>query len=721
MTTHHRRTAAKIILTTMLLSLPAVAQVSTTDEGLAELWSDFVHYIKIARPDLAGSYGKAIQSSGATPEDIYSVAVNTPDVELLLGRAENMSPEMADIVRSVRLTIEDGYQAMRANPVGIADAIDRLVGSARARVNATNRLLQSGEYAVPQLLLTLTDPATTPQLRTAIIEFLPKLGKDGVRPLAVALQTEDPELQEILARALGEIGYPHSVPRLREVLDTRELLPRTRETFERAIVACGGESALKKPLAELCYDLASSYYDLKASLLPSELPMSNVWYFTGETDVKFVPVPSQIFCDIYAMRMSRLTLKHDPDFYPAVSLWLAANIRKEADLPEGQTDPTRGADQPAAAYYIRASGARYAQEVLQRALEDHDSRVAIPAIEALADTAGTESLLLTTNAGAQPLVQALTYPDRRVRYLAAVSLANALPQAGFEGDDLVMTVLNEALRQTGQKTALIIVEDELKRNQLKDVARGANYEIIDNVDPAKAIVAGYESGGVDLVIISSDPTPGEVVSMLRREEAFATVPIIIAAMNNDSLRTLAKLDGRTVVMGEEVSEGAFGEALGKAVTLTTGTPMTRIDRDIWAVRAAQSVRKLGLAGNRVFDLERSRSMLANALMVETDDVRVAAAEALAVLSSAEAQQAIIALADDKFADELVRISALKALAESARRHGNQLETAHVETILSLVTGNDPQPLREAAAQALGSLDLPSDQIKPLILMTEGHD
>ena len=96
-------------------------------------------------------------------------------------------------------------------------------------------------------------------------------------------------------------------------------------------------------------------------------------------------------------------------------------------------------------------------------------------------------------------------------------------------------------------------------------------------------------------------------------------------------------------------------------------------------------------------------------------------EALAVLASAEAQKSIVTLAGDKFAKLPVRISALKALAESVRRHGNQLEAPQAEVILTIVNGKDPQDLRQAAAQALGAMDLPSDQIKSLILVTAGHD
>ncbi len=723
MTTHQRCTVATIILAILFLSAAATAQDSAAGDSLEKQWDDFVHYVTIARPDLAASFGQAILDSAADPADVYAVAVATENVELLLGRGEKMSAGLGDVVRSLRTVIDDGYQKMRADPVGIADAIARLTGSSgQAILNARDRLLESREYAVPQLLLALMEEGAKPQLRTEIINFLPKLGKDGVRPLTIALQTDDPELLEILARALGEIGYPHAVPRLREAMDTHDLLPRTQAVFKDAIVKCGGQAALEKPLAELYYEQSLGYYNREDSLqADARFDQANVWYFKPIIGVEFIQVPREIFCDIYAMRTSRLALKHDANFYPAVSLWLAANIRKEADLPEGDSDPTRGDDQPSAAYYIRAAGAKYAQEVLRRALDDFDSRVAIPAIEALVDTAGTENLLRTTTGGAQPLVEAMTYPDRHVRYAAALSLANAMPKNTFEGHDLVLTVLNEALRQTGQRTILLIVDDPDRRNLLKDVAREAKFAVIDEPDPAKAIVAGYEAGGVDIVFIASSPPPSSVVAMLRSEDAFAAVPIVIAAMNNDTLRSLAKADGRTVIMGEEVTKETFRNGLKAARPLTTGEPMNRRQRNSWAIRTAQSVRRLGLAGCATFDIERARPTLINLLTVEVSEVQTAAAEGLAALGSTEAQQAIVSLAGDKFAENDVRISALAAVAESVRLHGNHLLSSHAEIILGIVNGKGPQDLRQAAAQALGAMDLPSDQIKSLILITDGHD
>ena len=113
---------------------------------------------------------------------------------------------------------------------------------------------------------------------------------------------------------------------------------------------------------------------------------ANVWYWVDGQGLSFKAVPREIFNDVYAMRCAAQTLKQDPNYYPAVSLWLAANFRKEADLPKGAKDPTVGETDMSAEFYALASSAKYLQDVLERGLLEQNSAVALGAIGALDKT-----------------------------------------------------------------------------------------------------------------------------------------------------------------------------------------------------------------------------------------------------------------------------------------------------------------------------------------------
>jgi len=92
------------------------------------------------------------------------------------------------------------------------------------------------------------------------------------------------------------------------------------------------------------------------------------------------------------------------------------------------------------------------------------------------------------------------------------------------------------------------------------------------------------------------------------------------------------------------------------------------------------------------------------------------AEVLAYQESPEAQRAIAAMAMAEGNANEIRISAFNSLALSAKINANLLLTEQVEAVYGLVSSLETDAdLRAAAAGAYGALNLPSEQVKSLIL------
>jgi len=705
-----------VVLLVAVMALPAVcvaqdAANASDGKKLPELWADTLHYIKLARADLAKTYAEAILASGAQPREIYAVSVTTPTYRATLARGEKL-PGMAETIQKLRKIIEQGYEAERADPEQIARSIEMLGQSLSAYELGVRRLNVSGEYALPQLIQKLTDPKASNLLKERIVTMLPKLGKEAVRPMAAALRTDDAKLQEWLAISLGRIGYPHCVPQLKELMERDGVLDSTKRAARGAIVSCAGAKALEKSVAELYYDLAERYYYQAESVRPDmRYDTANVWYWRANLGLTYKVAPSPIFCDVYAMRYSERALQHDPEFHPAVSLWIAANLRKEADLPADAADPTRG-ERPSAEYYALASPAQYLQHVLARAMKDHSEPVAVGAIKALARTAGSENLVEPVAGGMQPLVQALRYPNRRVQFGAGLALAGALPAKPIgRGQDelLVMDVLSKALRQTGQKRAVLIAGGEAA-NAMKDTLRGAGYDVIHEPELTRALAAAATSAGVDLVVLAGMTDATDEVARLRSEAPMAIVPIVLAVDTN-KMNRLAKRDGRIAILPEG---GNLAEAADNALTLGVGRPISPEEATDYAVRSAKAVEKLTLTANRVLNASLARPALIEALADPRAAVRVAAAEALAAMADSDAQRAIAGLATRNDVDEPVRIAAFQALSASLRAHGNLLTDSLAQAVMAVVEGQGSPELLNAAAQAAGAMGLPSDKIISLI-------
>ena len=65
----------------------------------------------------------------------------------------------------------------------------------------------------------------------------------------------------------------------------------------------------------------------------------------------------------------------------------------------------------------------------------------------------------------------------------------------------------------------------------------------------------------------------------------------------------------------------------------------------------------------------------------------------------------------------LRIAAFNDLSASLRRYGNLLDDQLSQAVLEVVSGDDSPELLDAAAQARGAMDRPSEKIKAPILET----
>jgi len=716
----------------------ATAPAAEPDAKLTDSWSNFLHYILIARPEAAESYGKAIIDANPDPRRIYTLSIRTDKGGATLARGRGMKGLAATVDRLAEMIIE-GARGVRKDPVEIARWIKMLAGTPRQFLMSTERLVFAGEYAVPQLVAALEDPDTSEELRQRITTILPRLGKDAVRPLSEALQSKDPNVREVVARTLGRIGYRHAAPYLKQLAETQGLLDRTRTVAEGALAACAGRRSVGKPVAELFYSMGEDYYRRADSVMPDRrYDTANVWTWTEGLGLTHKVVPRAIFNEVYTMRATRMALAHDPTFHPAIPLWIAAHLRKEHNLAQANaarqasglaafSDPTHPADEPGAAFYALASSAKYQQEALARGLKDGDLAVCTGAIAALRDTCGPENLVRGLDAlgGAQPLVAALSSPARLVRYMAAETLGLAGPKERFTGWHLVVPVLVEALRHTGTPTAVLADPDLDRRNKLKDLLRTAGCRVVDGEKFGEALQLARTAGGVDLAFVASDitaPSVKEAVAMLRGEASFSRLAVAVVARPADVIaaRGLARADPLLWVLRDDKADAAgvtklIGEMRGKAPGSAGFTPEQSAD---WAIRAANALKLLAETKTPVYDLSGATKSLIETLKDKRDPVRIAVAGALAQFRAAETQRAIADAAGDAEASEQARLACYSALSESVRLFGSQLNEEQIKAIIDVVTAKGNLKIRQGAAQALGALNLPAEKIKDLILSAQ---
>ncbi|MHC5179366.1 MAG: HEAT repeat domain-containing protein [Planctomycetota bacterium] len=136
----------------------------------------------------------------------------------------------------------------------------------------------------------------------------------------------------------------------------------------------------------------------------------------------------------------------------------------------------------------------------------------------------------------------------------------------------------------------------------------------------------------------------------------------------------------------------------------------------YALRAVGAMYKLAMVRNEIVDLSMALPALVEVTKTSGPEMRVLAAGVLAHLESPEAQRAIAAMALDEQNDNTVLVAAFNSLSLSAKINANLLLTEHIEAVYVLVGSTETDvELRAAAAGAYGALNLPSEQVKSLIL------
>jgi len=436
----------------VILAIAYLGISTCSAQTLDENWNDFLHYTKIGRFDMAKGYAQAVLSSNPDPVKLLELSRSNQQGYQILVRVNKVAPdaELADLSGKVLAIIEQGRFIERTEPRIIAEEVRRLSSTDRGWLTAVKRLRNAGEYAIPFMLDAMADRSRENEL-TYIVRALPQIGRDAIRPLAAALQTENVPLKAQIITALGKIRYPQSQAYLKYVIendDSSQLRAMAQESIRQI-----NQDMLQVPAAQLFYELSEKYYYHAQSLAPAQdASFANVWFWDSDAG-KLVreEVDKSYFNELMAMRTCEWALKADAGFGSAIGLWLASFFKAEsADI---ETMPAYFGERHAdALVYATTAGVEYLHQALARAVKDNNAHVALGVIEALATTAGEKSLLYQMGPS-QPLLQALSFNDRMVRYSAAIAIGAAGPKEGFAESKLVVANLAEALGQGSQVSA----------------------------------------------------------------------------------------------------------------------------------------------------------------------------------------------------------------------------------------------------------------------------
>ncbi|MCK4850614.1 MAG: HEAT repeat domain-containing protein, partial [Phycisphaerae bacterium] len=560
-------------------------------------------------------------------------------------------------------------------------------------------------------------------LHASIVGVLSEMGKSAVDPLVVALASEDNVLKGHIIWVLGELSYRQAGPYLREIVEDEASRPEIRQAAQEALNKLRGLNApAGVSAAELYYRLANDYYYGKITqIAQSGVETAKVWYFKADIGPTFALVPGKVYDEIMTMRSCQRALELDEGLSSAVCLWLSGALQMEAKLGAGEKVSLLGENWPGAQWFVVTAGQRYLQEVLARAEKDGNAPVALGAVQGLDLTAGRG--WLSEGSRVIPLADALRFPDKRVRIAAAFALARAFPQEKFMGAEGVVPTLCEAVRQTGRARAVIMDVSADVANKLQGEMRELGYDtqVATSLDDALELARVLR--GPDLLVIGVDSDGGqlaELVGKLQQDFALASTAVVFLA-NEATMAPASELAVQNPYM-QVLDAGVSGRAVAashKEILIGVNqSPISKAEADEFALAGAELLVQIATRDRRVYDINVASDTLIGALHDPRTELVKLALQGLSLLRLSDNQQAVADYALDEQMPMELRLIALDRLGESARLWGNQLRQEQIARLMKEVLEGAPSEFHSKTARVVGTLSLPSEIIKELILRKE---
>lgn len=702
------------LIAALVLGGGAFAQGPATPEELLE---DFNHYVAVRNIEMAEANARALLDMDLEPIEFLGVLEDSATLERRFDQAYRNAlviPELEELAAELFGLYREGQLDRARDPEQIAENIELLTGTRRNQVFARERLKHAGEYAVPQLLEALTT-SQDPLLEVEVQQLLVDMGADAVVPLSVAVNSLEPASQEVVAKVLGLIPYMTSLPYLHQLHEETESA-QVRAVAANAIRNIAGTAHAGGSLATLYRELGEQYYAEAGSLTRFAGERHQLlWAYDPGLGLEPTAIRSEVYHEARAMELAEHALELDRNDAASVSLWLSANFSRELDQPEGYENPAYPSYRRGATYYAVASGARQVQSVLARALSDRDTRLARRAIDALVRMSG-EAGLRGSLGEQSALVRALSYPDRRVQYEAALALGGADPRTEFAGSERVVPLLASAIRDAATRYAAVVARDVERQQDIRAALEGAGYEVLPPADGLSELIAlAAESAGIDLVV--SDLTGGsteELIGEIRRTSRMRATPVVSIVSTAAIAQYSGKFDddAHTRLVREGVSMGQLVSSVEQLVERSAGAPITEAEGEDYALAALSVLRDLAIGGSGVFDVADATVPLLAALEETDGEVLLRVADVLSYVPQSRAQVALMDGAMDMTGVD--RIAVLERVTESAKRFGNMLEDRQIGALMEVAReGSDAEAT--AAAALLGALDLSSGEIVRLIL------
>jgi ABC-type molybdate transport system substrate-binding protein len=561
---------------------------------------------------------------------------------------------------------------------------------------------------LPQLLKVLVD-AKDPAAELAVTKSLVAMKRLAVAPIGLALNSLDPVSQRKAVGILAEIGWPTALPFIVDLASRPSTTVEVKAACDAAFNQLGGTT---RDVTAQYTALARKYFDRESSLVPyADDAVNNLWSHddaSGFGSLAAEQVATAVYCESMAMVLARRALAADAGNVSALAIFVASDLRREntlgSDFKAGRYSPQ---------FFATASGPTICSEVLGMAIDARDSALIRDAIAVLSQTAGGNALV--SSGGRMPILEALSFSDRRVRVDAALALAASAPTQSFAGDFRVVPTLASAVGDTSAvRTAVLggsnddrrATTERLSKAGFAAIASGASFADLEN--------GVVRAEGVDLVVVSGGSADlAKHVASVRASGLTAATPVVVmcAALEEAAVRKSFSGDRSVMVWSESAPADSFASAANAALASMSGGAMSDDEATAYAAAAASALRSIAASNSKTFSIADAEPALLRALSTKSGGLRLMIADVLSVSKSATAQRALVDAALASSGEEQVALCDFAA--QASRMTGAKADGRQMAALRELI-GSSEGAVADAAGRLYGSLDGGSTEAVKLI-------
>lgn len=540
------------------------------------------------------------------------------------------------------------------NPERLQQLIDKLADpSPEVRHAARVDLVSAG---MPGVVATAeafgheTDATRRAALAAALVQMLPQV--EG--PLLGMLETDDPQRKV-------------DVIRLLEAMQLAPALP--------LVAAANASDAASQARAEQALvDAIRRYQQGTPALVPDENNEVELWWWTGDK-LESHAFPADEARTIWVARLAMALNQLRPDnaayHRQAVLLGLEASGLPSDSLGNPLAAVSPFTDLGNVGSLLQQTDTEGLNVVLADALQQDHTRAATAVAWQLLSR-GDKSVLYANAPQLAPLVAALQYPNRNVRFAALRAVIEFAPDSPFPGSSRVPETLGYFARGTGQRRAVVAMPTIQRAATVAGLLQTAGFDAAVTNRGSDAVKLAQLSPDVEFVLVDMNiqlPGVRDVLYALRIDPATGHLPVGLLAGEGRlaAAQRLADEHDRVLAFARPHSEEKVVAMSERLVALAGHNSVSPDERAAQSKQAIVWLGQLLADGPKFYDLRRQTDVIeAAALRPQAASESIAA---LAVLGTPAGQRALADLASLQTTSIATRREAAQAFDRNVQQHG----------------------------------------------------